>query len=690
MVNLMKYAWTIGLTGLMVAGIAFSAGARPEAAAKRTTSLLARIPSVRDISDRQTTLSKLAGPKGLVVAFTSTSCPVTKRQLANIAQLEDQFRAKGINFVYINPIETDSASDASRVSSSTGLNGRYIIDTDKSISRVLAPRTTAEVFVFNGNQELVYRGAADDQYTVTSSLPKPRNQWLLSTLGAVVAGKKPATANVDPSGCALEPVNAPPKTAITYYDTVAPIIQKNCVSCHRQGGIAPFKLDTIADVKSHAAMIKQSVEQGTMPPWQAAPAVGTTKSPWVNDCSLQPADKDTLLTWLRGPRAVGNIAKAPKPLPAINDGWSLGKPDMIVTMPQPLFVPATGVLPYKIMDAEVNITEDKWVQSVEVVPSAKQVVHHVLIFIRKPGQFSVEDLNERASFFAAYVPGTSTAAWPEGLAKKLPKGTVLRFQMHYTTNGTAATDQTKLGIRFASKAPEHEIKVTGASNTRFRIPAGDPNYKVVSSLPIPMDIKMTALMPHMHVRGKAAKYELVMPDGTRKLLLDVPRYDFNWQHTYRYAEPVMVPKNSRLEYTCWFDNSTANKNNPDPKREVPWGPQTFDEMQLGYIEYYAAGKDATTELVDEDQAMDSMFENMFGQIDKNSDGFVTKDEFQNPAFGLLDKDRDGKLTKDEAKVIMQFIGRGGSGFGGLGGNGSRGGGRGRAAFPFGGGAPQKP
>jgi len=680
----MKYAWMIGLTGLMVAGVAFSAGARPEAASKRSNNLLARIPSVRDISDRQTTLAKLAGPKGLVVAFTSTSCPVTKRQLSNIAQLEDQFRAKGINFVYVNPIETDSASDATRVSSSTGLNGRYIIDIDKSISRVLAPRTTAEVFVFNATQELVYRGAADDQYTVTSSLPKPRNQWLLNTLGAVVAGRKPAMANVDPSGCALEPVSAPPTTAIAYYDTVAPILQKNCVSCHREGGIAPFKLDTITDVKSHAAMIKQAVEQGTMPPWQAAPAVGTTKSPWVNDCSLQPADKETLLTWLNGPRALGNIAKAPKPLPAIKDGWSLGKPDMIVTMPQPLFVPATGVLPYRIMDAEVNITEDKWVQSVEVVPSAKQVVHHVLIFVRKPGQFSVEDLNERSSFFAAYVPGTSTAAWPEGLAKKLPKGSVLRFQMHYTTNGTAATDQTKLGIRFAAKTPEHEIKVTGASNTRFRIPAGDPNYKVVSSLPIPMDVKMTALMPHMHVRGKAAKYELVMPDGTRKLLLDVPRYDFNWQHTYRYAEPLVVPKNSRLEYTCWFDNSTGNKNNPDPKREVPWGPQTFDEMQLGYIEYYATGKDDSTEIVDESQAMDSMFENMFGQIDKNSDGFVTKDEFQNPAFGLLDKDRDGKLTKEEAKVIMQFIGK--SGFGGS--AGGRAGGRG--GFPFGGSAPKKP
>ena len=680
----MKNTWTVGIAGLLVAGVAFGAAARPEAPAKRSNSMLARVPNVRDIANRQTNLSTLAGPKGLVVAFTSTSCPVTKRQLSNIAQLEDQFRAKGINFVYVNPIETDLASDASRVSASTGLNGRYIIDTDKSISRVLAPRTTAEVFVFNANQELVYRGAADDQYTVTSSLPKPRNQWLLSTLGAVVAGKKPATANVNPSGCALEPVTAPPATAITYYDAVAPIVQKNCVSCHRQGGIAPFKLDTIADVKAHAAMIKQTVEQGTMPPWQAAPAVGTTKSPWVNDCSLQPADKETLLTWLNGPRALGNVAKAPKPLPAITDGWSLGKPDMVVTMPQPLFVPATGVLPYRVMDAEVNITEDKWVQSVEVVPSAKQVVHHVLIFIRKPGQFSVEDLNERASFFAAYVPGTSTAAWPEGLAKKLPKGTVLRFQMHYTTNGTAATDQTKLGIRFAAKAPEHEIKVTGASNTRFRIPAGDPNYKVVSSLPIPMDIKMTALMPHMHVRGKAAKYELVMPDGTRKLLLDVPRYDFNWQHTYRYAEPLMVPKNSRLEYTCWFDNSTGNKNNPDPKREVPWGPQTFDEMQLGYIEYYAAGKDDTTELVDEDQAMDSMFENMFGQIDKNSDGFVTKDEFQNPAFGLLDKDRDGKLTKEEAKVIMQFIGRSGFG-GGAGGRGGR-----RGGFPFGGSAPKKP
>ncbi len=686
----MKLAWTLGLTGLLMVGITFTAGARPEAPSRKAAAgLLSRIPTVKDIKNRQTSLSQLAGPKGLVIAYTSTSCPVTKRQLANIAQLEDQFRAKGINFVYVNPIETDSIADANRVAASTGLNGSYVIDTDKAISRVLAPRTTAEVFVFNAKQELVYRGAADDQYSVTGSLPKPRNQWLLSTLGAVVAGRKPATANVEPSGCALEPVAEAPATAVTYYETVAPIIQKNCVSCHRTGGIAPFKLDTIADIKAHAGMIKQTIEQGTMPPWQAAPAVGTTTSPWVNDCSLPAADKNTILTWLSGPRALGNIAKAPKPLPAIKDGWTLGQPDMIVTMPQALFVPATGVIPYKIMDAEVKITEDKWVQSVEVVPGAKQVVHHVLIFIRKPGVFTVDDLNERASFFAAYVPGTSTAAWPEGLAKKLPKGTVLRFQMHYTTNGTAVSDQTKLGIRFATKAPEHEIKVTGVSNTRFRIPPGDPNYKVVSSLPIPMDIKMTALMPHMHVRGKAAKYELVFPDGTRKLLLDVPRYDFNWQHTYRYAEPLMVPKNSRLEYTCWFDNSPANKNNPDPKREVPWGPQTFDEMQLGYIEYYALGKDDTTELVDEDQALDSMFENMFGQIDKNSDGVVTRDEFQNPAFALLDKDKDGKLTKDEAKVIMQFIGRSGFG-GGQGGFGGRGAGRGRGAFPLGGGAPQKP
>ena len=679
----MKRAWTLGLTGLLVAGVAFSAGARPEPVSKRNHSLLARIPNVKDITNRQTTLSQLAGPKGLVVAFTSTSCPVTKRQLANIALLEDQFRAKGINFVYVNPIETDSPSDATRVANSTGLNGRYIIDGDKTISRVLNPRTTAEVFVFDAKHELVYRGAADDQYTVTGSLPKPRNQWLLTTLTSVVAGKKPIKSNVEPSGCALEPIGEATTTAVTYYDTIAPIMQKNCVSCHREGGIAPFKLDTIADVKAHAAMIKQSIQQGTMPPWQAAPPVGATKSPWVNDCSLPTSDKDTILTWLSGPRPLGNIAKAPKPLPAIKDGWTLGKPDMIVNMPQALFVPATGVIPYKIMDAEVTITEDKWVQSVEVVPGAKQVVHHVLIFIRKPGQFTIEDLNERASFFAAYVPGTSTATWPEGLAKKLPKGTVLRFQMHYTTNGTAVSDQTKLGIRFATKAPEHEIKVTGVSNTRFRIPAGDPNYKVVSSLPIPMDIKMTALMPHMHVRGKAAKYELVLPDGTRKLLLDVPRYDFNWQHTYRYVEPLTVPKNSRLEFTCWFDNSPANKNNPDPKREVPWGPQTFDEMQLGYIEYYATGKDDTTDLVDEDQALDSMFENMFGQIDKNSDGVVTRDEFQNPAFALLDKDRDGKLTKAEAKVIMQFIGRGGFG-GGQGGRGFR------AGFPPAGGAPPKP
>ena len=651
-----------------------------------TPSVLGKLVSVTTIKEKQIDFNKAVGSKGLVVAFTSTSCPVTKRQLANLALLEDAYRAKGIPFIYVNPVDTDTLTSVKQVITSEKLDGHYVFDHTKSIQSALKPKTTAEVFVFNNKRALVYRGAADDQYGVTHALPKPRNQWLKWALNDLCAGKTSTFKFGQPSGCALETPAIADASATSYYGNVAHIIQKNCVSCHQTGGIAPFKLDTLADFKAHAGQIKQSLEQGTMPPWQAAPMPNATANTFSNDCSLRADEKSTILTWMSGNRPLGNIQMAPKPLPPVVDGWVMGKPDLIVQMPEAIRIPATGIMPYRIMDAQVNITEDKWVQSVEVRPSARQVVHHVLIYVRKPGQFSAEDLSERASYFATYAPGTGTASWPDGLAKKLPKGSVLRFQLHYTPNGTAFTDQTRLGIRYAKRAPDHEVKVSGASNTRFRIPAGDPNYKVISAIPIPMDIKVTALMPHMHVRGKAAKFELVMPDGSRKLLLDVPRYDFNWQHTYRYIAPLDVPKNSRLEFSCWFDNSTGNKNNPDPTRNVPWGPQTFDEMQLGYFEYYAVAKDETGDILDEGASADSMLSNMFSQLDKNSDGVVTPDEFPNAIFNLLDKDKDGKVTRDEAKLVMQFIG----GRGLNGGAGGLLGGGGRGLGLFGGQRPPKP
>jgi len=247
-------------------------------------------------------------------------------------------------------------------------------------------------------------------------------------------------------------------------------------------------------------------------------------------------------------------------------------------------VKATGTMDYQHVSVQTELDEDKWVQGLEVRPTAREVVHHVLVFAVPKG--APRMVGEAQGFFAAYVPGSTGVVYPDGFAKKLPKGTTLIFQLHYTPNGTATSDRTRLGLVYAKDPPRHEVRVAGVANHQLRIPPGANNHQVEAKLPVVFDAKIMAYFPHAHLRGKAARYEVRLPDGTRKPLLDVPHYDFNWQLSYRYADPMAVPRGSLLLYTAWYDNSDKNPANPDPKQQVKWGPQTSDEMHLGYVEYY--------------------------------------------------------------------------------------------------------
>ena len=242
-------------------------------------------------------------------------------------------------------------------------------------------------------------------------------------------------------------------------------------------------------------------------------------------------------------------------------------------------------MPYQQVTVETGLTEEKWVRGFEVQPTAREVVHHVLIFVQEPGQKRGGD-DESGGFFAAYVPGNNHIIYPDGFAKHLPAGARLRFQIHYTPNGTATRDQIKLGLLFAKEAPQHIVRIAGIADHRLSIPPGAAHHAETAVIPIPAEVKLLAFMPHMHVRGAAFRYEAVLADGTVRTLLDVPRYDFNWQLSYRYAEPPTLPRGSKIRATAWYDNSTNNPANPDPTKTVRWGPQTFDEMMLGYVEYY--------------------------------------------------------------------------------------------------------
>ncbi len=534
-----------------------------------------------DTTGKPGKLSDLKDAKLTVVAFTNTSCPLCKKYAPSLARLEKEYANKGVAFLFVNPTATDKP-DATRFA------GRMVHDTDGKLTAAFGANSTTDVFVLDSARTVLYRGAIDDQYGLGYALEAPRNTYLTSALNESLAGKLPVIAATEAPGCALEPdATKAPAIPLTYHARIERIVQNNCIECHRSGGVGPFSLEKYDEVVAHKGMIKRVVDRGTMPPWLAAPQEKATHSLFSNDRSLIEADKKDLLTWLGGDLKKGDVADAPLPR-KFEPGWLIGKPDMIYQLPKPIAIKAEGIMPYQNISIDTDFPEDKWVQALEVEPTAREVVHHVLVFAVPRGS---RIGGEATGFFAAYVPGNNTLVYPEGYAKRLPKGSTLRFQIHYTPNGKATTDQTKLGLIFAKEAPRHEIHVAGIANLAFQIPPGADNHRVTAGVPIPFDAQVLALFPHAHLRGKAARYDLKTPDGKVQQLLDVPHYDFNWQLEYRFAQPVIAPKGSSLTYTAWYDNSTSNPANPNPKKTVRWGQQTYDEMHLGYVEYIIAGAD---------------------------------------------------------------------------------------------------
>jgi hypothetical protein len=328
------------------------------------------------------------------------------------------------------------------------------------------------------------------------------------------------------------------------------------------------------------------VEEGQMPPWFAAPAKEGSESPWANDCSLSARDKADLLAWLESQnRPLGDVKDAPAKLQFASE-WSIGKPDLVVQIPKPIAVKAEGYMPYQFAVAQTTLTEDKWVSAYEVLPTERAVVHHVIVQVHEKGS-DIRDRDEgTGGFFAAYVPGNGSRVYPDGFARKLPAGARVSFQIHYTPSGRAVEEQVRIGLVFAKEAPRYEVKTLAVADHKLAIPPGEANHVEWTEKPVPFDINALAFVPHMHVRGKAFRYELTLPDGKQEVLLDIPRYDFNWQIRYEFKQPLLLPRGSKVKVTATYDNSTGNKANPDPTKLVKWGPQTYEEMMIGYIEFF--------------------------------------------------------------------------------------------------------
>lgn len=395
-----------------------------------------------------------------------------------------------------------------------------------------------------------------------------------------------------------------PATA-TFYKDVLPVLQKNCQECHRAGEAAPMAFTSYQEVRPWAKAIKASVQSKKMPPWFADPSIGKFHNARV----LTAADVETLVTWADNGAPAGNVKDAPKPVEWV-DGWSIGKPDQIVEMPKPFDVVASGTIEYTYVVLPLNLKQDTWIQAAEVRPGNRAVVHHVIAFLREPeskwmrgveyGVPFVPKKVERSSrnsnesqgeaggpgseLLVGYAPGLQPSVLMPGTAKLVKAGTDVVFQMHYTANGKAATDLTKVGLVYAKQTPQYRVMTLPAANSKFVIPPGADNHQVESQITLQADSRLIGLMPHMHLRGKDFEYRVVYPTGEKEVLLRVPRYDFNWQLFYNLAEPKVFPKGTKIECTAHFDNSANNKYNPDPSKEVRWGDQSWEEMMIGWFD----------------------------------------------------------------------------------------------------------
>jgi hypothetical protein len=382
----------------------------------------------------------------------------------------------------------------------------------------------------------------------------------------------------------------------TYSKDVAPIMQARCQGCHRPGEAAPMSFGNYTEVRPWAKAIKEAIALKKMPPWFADPQIGHFK----NDTSLTKAEADTIIAWVDAGAPEGDAKDLP-PAKQWVTGWQIGQPEMVLEMPQAFDVPASGTVDYQYVILPYKFTEDRWVSASEVRPGARSVVHHVIAFIREPGSkwgrdkepgvVFVPELNNNGErngisgdMLAGFAPGVPATPLEPGRGRLIKAGSDIVLQLHYTTNGKAQKDLTKVGLSFCKEPPAQRVMAMGVFNRKFTIPPGDANYRVDGEIELGHEVTISALLPHMHLRGKDFEYRVVYPDGRTDTVLRVPKYDFNWQFWYTPAEELVLPKGAKISCTAHYDNSVNNPSNPDATKAVKWGDQSWEEMMVGFFD----------------------------------------------------------------------------------------------------------
>jgi thiol-disulfide isomerase/thioredoxin len=604
-----------------------------------------------DLNGKPIEIKAGSGDRATVVAFWGTECPLARQYASRLQELHDRF-AGDADFICVFSNAQDSPAEIRDYVDQTRMRLTVVPDQDQQIAQLFSARRTPEVYALDEDLVIRYRGRIDDQYGIGYVRPAPTAEYLSRAIEQLLAGENLEIAETEPIGCVIGRVDSSAKdSSITYASDVAEIVQRHCVSCHQPGQIGPMSLTEPTEVAGWGAMIDEVVQQGRMPPWSAAEDIGQ----FSNERRLTADEKAIIHRWVASGTPIGDTGTIP-PFERRPSGWQLMQPpDLVLPVsPEPIDVHETGEMDYLHFRSEYVFPEERWVGAMQILPGNHAVVHHILAFVDSPrGRQVIGELEGIDGYLAGYVPGATVEPYPQGMAKRIPAGSRLIFQVHYTPIGTPEKDQSHIGLYFVDPdSVEREVITTSAIRRRLEIPPGVAAHPVRSYSHRSLDgAWLLGMMPHMHLRGSAFAYELQTADGGVRSLLEVPRYDFHWQTSYQLAEPIELRAGDRIACRAQYDNSAGNPNNPDPTQTVRWGDQTREEMMIGYFDIAVRRDDFSDDPVDLKRhialvkVMDRYDQDTSGAIEAGEVPRVLSERFES-----LDQNSDHTVTFAELAI----------------------------------------
>jgi peroxiredoxin len=582
----------------LAASLSFAAGKPARTAEAIPVRIGARVGdlSFRDVTGTRYTSADLRDRKAALFLFLSTECPISNGYSSRVVELAREYEGRGAAIFGVNSNRGESLAAVARHAQERGFPFPVVKDTYGKLARRLGATTTPQAVLLDGSGVVRYRGRIDDHRDPA----KVKSRDLRAALDAVLAGEKVELAETKPFGCVIRARArvAAANPNVTYTRDVAPILQANCQGCHRPGEIGPFSLLTYEDASAWAELIKDYTHRRVMPPWKPVEGYGE----FQDVRKLTDDQIRTIAEWVDAGAPEGDPNDLPAPR-SFTEGWTLGTPDVVLDAGEPYELSAEGPDVYRNFVLPFKSNEDRWVTAVEARPDNRAVVHHIVVFVDRDGQSLPLDAADPGpgytssgggvgfvprdflgSFLGGWVPGNTPRFAPPGAALKIPANSYLVLQIHYHKNGQPQRDRTRIGLHFAKGPIRQQIRALPLANLGLQIPPGAERHEVTASLEMPLDITALGVIPHMHLLGREIKVTATLPDGTAKPMVWIKDWDFNWQETYAFKEPMKLPRGTRLDVVSYYDNSEKNPHNPNsPPKRVTWGEETTDEMCLAFI-----------------------------------------------------------------------------------------------------------